>query len=48
MNDQDSIREWLKHVPDRLLNAEAGRRNRWESANSEGIKYAAKRNCRNP
>jgi hypothetical protein len=26
MDDQDSIREWLKHVPDRLLNAEAGRK----------------------
>ena len=34
--------------PDRLLNAEAGRRNRWESANSEGIKYAAKKKLPEP
>ena len=26
MDDVDSIREWLKHVPDRLLVAESGLR----------------------
>lgn len=27
MGDHESIHDWLKHVPDRLLSAEAGHRN---------------------
>jgi hypothetical protein len=39
MDGQDSIREWLKHVLDRLLNAEAGRRNsnRWIRRGFENV-----------
>jgi hypothetical protein len=45
MDDHDSIREWLKHVPDRLLNAEAGRRNSNRRRNRRGGRPKAKRSC---
>jgi hypothetical protein len=37
MDDQDSIREWLKHLPDRLLAAESGRRNNKRLKHEHGL-----------
>jgi len=45
MDDLDSIREWLKYVPDRLLAAESGRRNSSRRRNYHGGRPKAKLQC---
>jgi hypothetical protein len=45
MDDIDTIREWLKHVPDRLLSAESGRRNSKRRRSHRGGRPKAERLC---
>jgi hypothetical protein len=45
MDDQDTIREWLKQVPHKLLAAENGRRNNARRRNASGGRPKVLRPC---